>query len=315
MAAGLAAANRYDADWDQLVREVVCDPLGMKAVAFTGKQAAKFPDRASGHRLTPAGAVEAMPEYPMPEPNPAGSMFCTARDLAPWVRLHLEGGKWDGKQVISAKNLGETRQPHTPIRMAPAVQAQNPDTRQMCYAMGWVVYDHRGELVVAHGGVIDGFRLQVTLLPDRKTGFVLLGNLHETKMNWALGNALLDHLLGLPPKDWNAHYQKVDEDERAAKKATKDQRDRDRQPERKPTLPTDRYAGEYDHPAYGPCRVTAEGGALEWRYGTFRVPLEHWQDDTFRATAGLFADELFEFTATPDRVGGVRFRGIQFQRK
>jgi len=42
---------------------------------------------------------------------------------------------------------------------------------------------------------------------------VLLNNLHQTKMNIALGNALIDHLLKLPPKDWNAYFLKVERDE------------------------------------------------------------------------------------------------------
>ena len=83
------------------------------------------------------------------------------------------------------------------MRKDEAVGPVYPDSHQVSYAMGWVVYDHRGKLVVAHGGVIDGFRAQVTLLPNEKIGFALLNNLHETKMNIALGNMLIDHLLGL----------------------------------------------------------------------------------------------------------------------
>lgn len=315
MAAGVAAANRFGGEWEQLVREKVCDPLGMTAVAFTTKQAHEFADRAAGHRRTAAGKVEPMPEYVMPDPNPAGSLFATARGLAPWLLLHLGDGGREGKRVISAKNLGETRQPHTLIRLDPATKALHPDTRMMGYAMGWVVYDHRGELVVAHGGVIDGFRVHLTLLPDRNAGFALLNNLHQTKMNLALGNALIDRLTGLPAKDWNALYLKVEADEAAAKAEAKAKRDRERKAGVKPTLPLERYAGEYEQDAYGTGAVTAEGDQLEWKYSAFRAPLEHWQADTFRVTGGQFEDDLIEFEVTADGVTAVRVRGVRFARK
>lgn len=315
LAGGRAAANRYGEEWDVLVRDKLLTPLGMTDVAFTSSQAAEFPDRASGHRLTPDGRVEAMAEYPMSEPNPAGSLFATARGLGRWLTFHLADGRFGGEQVVSAKNLDETRQPHTPVRLTAAVKAQNPDTNLMGYALGWVVYDHRGERVVAHGGVIDGFRAQVTLLPDRGVGFVLLNNLHETKMNLALGNTLIDLLLGLSPKDWNRHYQRVEADERAAKAAEREKRDRERKADAKPTHPVEAYAGEYAQEAYGTGEVVIEGGRWEWRYSTFRVPLEHWQGDTFRVTGGQFDDELIEFTTDNRRVTAIRFRGVEFKRK
>jgi CubicO group peptidase (beta-lactamase class C family) len=314
IAGGKAAANRYGEDWDVLVRDKILTPLGMKDVAFKTEQAAAFADRASGHRLTD-GKVERMPELVMTEPNPAGSLFATLRGLGPWLTFQLADGRFGGKQVVSAKQLGETKQPHTPIRMSAAVKAQNPDTKQMSYAMGWVVYDHRGELVVAHGGVIDGFRVQATLLPEHGVGFALLNNLHDTKMNLALGNTLIDLLLGLKAKDWTKHYQKVEADERAAKKAERAKRDGERKADVKPTHPPEKYAGEYDQPAYGTGTVTVEGGKWEWRYSTFRVPLEHWQGDTFRVTAGQFDDDLIEFVTTADGVSAIRFRGVEFKRK
>lgn len=313
LAGAAAAVNRYGGSWEKLVREKVCTPLGMTDVAFTSAQAARFADRAAGHRRT-AGQVEPMPEYVMAEPNPTGSLFATARGLGPWLAFQLADGKWAGRPLVSATNLGETKQPHIPIRMDAGVKAVHPDTRQMSYGMGWVVYDHRGELVVAHGGVIDGFRVHVTLLPDRRTGFALLNNLHQTKMNLALGNALLDRLTGLPAKDWNAVIGKADADEGAARAAARAKRDRERKADAAATLPLDRYAGGYADDAYGDAEVKAAGGGLELRFSSFRVTLEHWQADTFRVVGGQFDDDLVEF-AVPKEVTAVRFRGIEFRRK
>jgi len=232
------------------------------------------------------------------------------------VQFHLNKGKFDGKQLIAAKQLAETKQPHTPMRKEGLVAAIYPDSHQISYAMGWVVYDHRGKLVVAHGGIIDGFRVQITLLPEENLGFATLNNLHETKMNIALTNALIDRLLGLEPKDWTAYYRGLDRAEADEKLKAKQKRDRARNPKIAPTASLDAHTGEYEHPAYGVGRVKRDGGQLIWEWSSFRVPFEHWQADQFRATSGFFDDEIFQFQADKDgAVTGLTQRGIEFRKK
>jgi hypothetical protein len=217
-----------------------------------------------------------------------------------------------GKRVVTKANLNETKTPHTPMRLDdPGIGPTYPDSVQVSYAMGWVVYDHRGQKVVAHGGIVDGFRAQVTLLPGKKAGFVLLNNLHKTRMNLALGNALIDHLCGLPAKDWNAYFQKLDADEAAEKKAAL----ASRKPGTRPSLPAAGYVGEYHHPAYETGQVTADGDKLAWEWGAFRAPLEHWHDDVFRVTEGFFEDQFVEFDVANGRPRAVRAMGVVFGRK
>jgi len=314
LAAGKAAENRYGSGWDELVTDKITKPLGMKAVAFTTKQAKGFADRASGYKGAADGkGVEPMPEYDMTEPNPAGSMFVTPRDFARWLLFHLNDGKAGAEQVVSAKQLGETRQPHTPIRLEGAAGRQHPGVKMMTYAMGWVVYDYRGELVVAHGGLIDGFRVLTVLLPEHKAGFAVFANRNQTKLNLALGNTLIDLLAGLPAKEWNAEFRKIDEREAADKKAERDERAKTRKPDEPPTRPANEMAGKYVSTSYGDSQL-ALGDKPEWRFSTFKVPLEHWQGNTYRVTGGMFEDDLLEVTDGKDGLA-ILFRGIEFRRK
>jgi len=314
IAAGEAAANRTRTPWEELISEKLCTPLAMKGVAFTSAEFAKRTDRAEGHRLTD-GKIEAMPAYEM-SANPAGSMFATARGLGAWLRLQLNEGQFAGKRIVSAANLAETKQPHIPMRrIGTEMLTTYPDTTQVSYAMGWVVYDYRGKLVVAHGGMIDGFRVQVTLLPNEKIGFVLLNNLHETKMNLALGNTLIDQFLGLPTKDWHAHFKKAEADAAAEKLAEKEKQSKARKADVKPTLALDKYVGEYTDSAYGLGKVTLTDGKLMWSWSSFKCPLEHWSGDNFRVTSGFFTDDLVEFRATADGVTALTIRGVLYAKK
>jgi hypothetical protein len=280
-----------------------------KGVAFTTKQAAKFGDRAGGYAAGTTPDPALLAEYKMDEANPAGSMHATPAAFGKWLLLHLNDGKVGTEQVISAKHLGECKQPHTPIRLEGATKRQHPGVTQMDYAMGWVRMSYRGEVVVAHGGLIDGFRVLAVLLPERKAGFAVFANRHLTRLNPALGNTLTDRLCGLPPKDWNAEFAKIEAADQADLKAAKAEREKKRE---KDTPPADGLAGKFDHPAYGKAELVL-GDKPEWRFSSFKVPLEHWGANTFRATAWPFEDTLLEAKAGAE--GWVRFAGIEFRRK
>lgn len=316
LAAGRLAARRAGQPWEKLVKDRLTGPLGMAGVRLTTTDLPA--DRAVGHRRLKDGGVEPMAYYDQPEPNPAGSVHATARDLAAWLKFHLAGGVAPGgKRLVSEAALAETRTPQTLIRMEGAARAMNPDTTQLSYAMGWVVSDHRGKKVCAHGGLIDGFRAQVTLLPDEKLGIALLNNLHETRMNQAVTNTLVDLYCDLPERDWNAFFKKYVADTEAAKRAALAARDAARKPDTKPSLAADGYAGEYTDPAYGPAKVWTKGGKLTLDWGSLRCPLEHFQDDVFRITGGgaELEEGLVEFAVAPGRGAvALRFGGVVFRR-
>lgn len=314
MAAGRAAARVTGQPWEKLVRTRLCDPLGMGCY-FTTTDIPPLADRAAGHRRG-KGGVEPMAAFEMREPNPAGSVHATARDLAAWLKFHIAGGKApDGRRLVSAQNLTETHTPQAIIRLEGAARAMNPDTVQLSYGMGWVVCDHRGKRVLLHGGQIDGFRVQLTFLPDEKLGFVLLNNLHETRMNQAVTNTLIDLYCDLPPRDWNAFFLKVVADDEAAKRAEIAARDKARRRDTKPSLAIREYAGEYENPIWGTAKVSESEGKLVLKWSTFRCPLEHYQLDEFRVTEGHFEDRLAEFAGAGGKATAVRFHGEVFKRK
>lgn len=315
LAAGRIVAKLGKQPWEALVRTRLCEPLGMTGVTFTTTAVPPTADRAGGHRKAKDGKVVPMPVYEMKEPNPSGSMNAGARDLAAWLKFQLAGGVVGGKRLVSEKNLVETRTPQTIIRLEGGTRATHPDTHQLSYAMGWLVFDHRGKLVVAHGGVIDGFRVEITLMPEDKLAFAVLSNLHETRMTHALSNTLIDLYGGLPAKDWNGYYRRQAAREEERKRADLEVRNKARNPTARMSVPATGYVGEYRDAAYGPAKVTADGGALVLAWSSFRCPLEHFEGDTFRVTAGFLEDRLVEFSITPGR-GAVALRvmGVVFKR-
>ena len=295
-AAGLAVASAADQPWQDVVQKRLFDPLGMTASCFTSTAAAKVADRAVGHRLNRLGRPEVVDYYPMEIPNPAGSIHSTARDLSKWLIFQLGDGRAGGKRIVSAANLAETHTPQMVIRLEGIDRDMQPDTVQMSYGMGWVLQDYRGVGLCSHAGAIDGFRVHFTLIPEKKIGIVLLANLQHTRMNQALSNSLVDLLLDLPKKDWNAlGVQAVRKAEAAAADKARE-REAHRQPDAAPSLPLRAFAGVYENPAYGEARVTVDKGALVWTWNQFHTPLEHYQSDEFTAPLEIIGSPHVVFT-------------------
>jgi CubicO group peptidase (beta-lactamase class C family) len=281
VAAGKAAANAAGQPWEQLIENRLFKPLGMKSAGLRSTEALKRPDHAAAHRKGPNG-VEEIPWYDVPEPNPAGSIHASARDLVPWLQLHLNQGKFGEEQLVSAKNLQATHEPQIVIAMDEANCQLHPLTQQMSYGMAWVIQDYRGELLVSHAGLIDGFRAHLTLLPKRRLGLAILANLDQTRMNLALSNTLVDRLLDAPAKDWNDHYRRIVEAGEFAAKIQATRNERARRYGTKPSLPLQDFVGTYENPAYGTAVIRLIDGGLQLEWSSFRAKLEHYQDDTFR---------------------------------
>src|SRR5947209_1806205 len=200
-AAGVAAGNAAGTSWQDLVTQRILDPLGMKATrcTFPGDDSAEL---ASPHRKDAEGNVTVMPRFVTTEPDPAGSIHSTARDLAAYLRFQLGDGSWQGKQLISAVSLAEPQTAQVVLPLVGAARSMNPETHLLHYGMGWIVQDYRGKKLLMHGGSIDGFRAHLTLVPEARLGIGLLSNLDGGLANLAVSNSIVDLLLDLPTRDW-----------------------------------------------------------------------------------------------------------------
>src|SRR5262249_25513770 len=166
-AVGRAVAAASGKSWEDFVRDEIVKPLGMKGVSFTTAEALKSADHASPHRWTRAGKVEVQPRwYGIEEPNGAVSINANARDLGQWLRFQLGDGSWSNQQLVSTRNLEETRTPQIVIRLEGIARKEQPCTTMMSYGMGWVVQDYRGHKLVSHGGKMEGLRSHISFAPN-----------------------------------------------------------------------------------------------------------------------------------------------------
>jgi CubicO group peptidase (beta-lactamase class C family) len=310
-AAGLASARVSGTPWDDLVRKRIFEPLGMRGAICTSKGE----QRATPHRIDRDGKLVPIPWYEQPEPNPAGSIHLTARDLASWLLFQLGDGTWQGKRLISDKNFAETHMPQIVQRLEGVTAATNPETTMMSYGLGWVVQDYRGTLVWAHTGIIDGFRAQIAIAPKAGYAVAVLSNRHETRMNLALVNAMIDRLIGPVTRDWNEYLKRVVAREEEVVREAKANRERIRRQSSMPR-PMPEYVGAYEHPAYGECVVKlAEGEGLQWRWLNRRAPMIWDQADQFHLELQGLREPPAIFEIIDGHASALQLFGVTFAKK
>lgn len=282
-ATGLSVAAAAKMDWDAFLKQRIFTPLGMDRTTARNTVAMKDSDYARPHIRPVNEPAELVPWRPY-ENSAAGSIVSSANDMAKWVRFQLGNGTYDGKRLLSKANLDEMHTPQMVVRFS---RSTYPDTDQCSYGLGWFIHDHRGHHLLSHTGGLEGYRSRVVLVPKQKLGIVVLSNSgagdSAASMHYVVSNTLLDMMLGLPAKDWNAHYTKAYQTLASANQRQRAAREKSRVPDTRPTKPLPAYVGTYENPAYGLVTIAQENDQLQLKWGIYRCRMDHFHYDTFTA--------------------------------
>jgi CubicO group peptidase (beta-lactamase class C family) len=325
MTAGFAVASAAHRPWHEFVRRRIFKPLGMTGACFTKSDVLKSPDHASPHRLGEDGKAAVLPWYDDDRQiRASGSIKASARQLAEWMRFQLGDGTWEGKRLVSADTLAEMHAPQVVVPLKGPLRELYPETMQMSYGLGWQVHDYRGHLCWSHSGATEGFRAHLVLVPKARLGIMVLVNA-ERGTGWgslaflhlAAANALLDLLLGLPAKDWNAYYEAVARKAEVESQAQLAARQARRHRGTKSSRELAAYAGTYEEPAYGRATVALRDGKLVVRWSSARGRLEHFHFDTFDVHGDRLIDKeqmVFHLGLDGD-VDCLDFLGVRFHKR
>lgn len=194
MAAGMAAANAagLNGDWEALLTQRLLLPLGMAHSTVTVEDAQKNTHLSLGYSWDDDNKqFKHLPMRPLAAIAPAGSINSSVKEMAQWVRLQLNRGELDGKRIISEDRFSDMWKQHTSL--AGAAEGAGISGG---YGLGWMIQEWRGKRVIEHGGNIDGFAAQVSLLPDDKIGYVLLTNVSHTPLQQMSISLVFNALLG-----------------------------------------------------------------------------------------------------------------------
>ncbi|WP_406699329.1 serine hydrolase [Singulisphaera sp. Ch08] len=278
--AGVAGARAAGTAWEDLAADKLLRPLGMKSSSFRFADYAAAENQARLHVRVGGEWFARYTRQPDAQ-SPAGGASSSVRDLARWLRLHLAGGQFEGKQVIAAKALAETHRPQI-ISHPPEDSATD---RAGFYGLGWNVnYQADGRVRLGHSGAFDlGAATAVTLLPAERLGIVVLTNAAPIGVPEAISASFLDLVLkGKIENDWLEVFRPTFV--AIAKPAYGTVTDDTKPPVPKlPPLPSETYLGTYRNDYFGNLEVVEQDGALFLRIGPKRhsFALRHRDRDVF----------------------------------
>jgi CubicO group peptidase (beta-lactamase class C family) len=277
----IAAATKVGKIWEQLAEEQLYSRLGMTSTSSRFSDYENRANKAALHYMRDGEPVNWFVREADAE-SPAGGVSSNARDLAEWVRLQLNDGKWNGKQLIDAAAIEETHKAQI-CRNAPDPAKPGECPGGQYYGLGW---DVNADGTVAHSGAfLEGSATAVYLSPQEHLGILALTNATPVGLPESICLHFLDVVhYGKPQRDYlvlvnGIFKQMTDQWQNASPNYGT-------LPRPKTTTPAkllSTYAGTYTNEYFGTLTVSVEHDRLILRLpprGAY-YELAHWDGDTF----------------------------------
>jgi CubicO group peptidase (beta-lactamase class C family) len=281
--AGLIIETVSGMSWDEFIQKRIFEPLGMKDSVTDPRYFGERTNIATAH-VDVKGSLQTVPHPKDSRTGASGSICSSAADIALWMRMQLNQGVVDGKQIVESAILAETHTPHTPMKLRPMEKRLFPSRHFSAYGLGWMLSDTHGRLTIRHTGDVYGMLSNTVLIPEEKLGIAVFTNKLPNAAYIILPHFLNEVLLGLPSKDWIGIYTDLEkgmkEKESQAEKRKADSHIQNTHA----SFELKSLVGTYDSSILGGAAISMEGDGLYIQLQlneTFSGKLEHWHYDTF----------------------------------
>lgn len=268
--------------WQQFVTERILQPLGMTRTTTSVKDLKD--NYASPHNESGGNGLRVLPSGNVDGAAGAVRINSSVAEMCKWLRLQLDHGTIDGRQIFSAARSWEMQQPNISIPISQRSAESIPSRHFNSYGMGWFLSDYQGRKLVNHSGGLDGMLSYTAMMPEENLGLVVITN-SESSIYQIMMYKILDVFTNAPKRDWNAETLQRYNDGKALEKETEAKIEAAHVKNTKPGLEIPNYAGTYASDLYGDVKIETENGKLVMRMipsPNLVADLEFWQYDTFR---------------------------------
>ncbi len=244
--------------------------LGLDALAVRERNVA-VPHGLSVRGNRPPGEARRVEVWPWRNDHagPAGAVNSTARDMAQWLIMQIDQGRYKGKRVISPDQAQRMHSAHVLMQSAGEEDASHYGRSlvNFGYGYGWSVGIYRGHAMISHSGGQVGFGSHMLFFPGERVGVVVLQNVdyRDSNLPLVVARRFADYYLGIPPLDWNAY----EAGQWSRKHESREQYpDEDYRPTAFDKKSAERYLGDYENPAIGMVSVLLDEGMLMLKIDT-----------------------------------------------
>ena len=277
---GMIAEKITGKKWEENISERIFKPLGMINSNFSILEMQKNKDVSLGYGLKKDSIIKKLTYYNIDAMGPAGSINSNVMEMANWVTTWINGGKFNGKEIIPATYVSDAIS--SQMVVGPGVPTkEKPDVHFSNYGFGWLLASYKGHYRVEHGGNIDGFSASTCFFPSDSVGIVVLSNQNGSTITSIVRNLIADRMLKLPYFDWNTDVKKTSDKAKATAKEAEKTKTSSRKQNTMPSHNLKDYEGFYNHPGYGSFEVTLKNDSLFAQLGKDQFWLHHYHYDIF----------------------------------
>ncbi|MEO8116264.1 MAG: serine hydrolase [Bacteroidota bacterium] len=245
--------------WAVYIYDSIFLPLGMDNTHALGLNMGNMENASKPYTNLYTGEITELPYDRVDNLAPAGSIVSNIKDMAKWLTMQLDSGKYNGRQIVPWRALQRTRDMQTIISSR---KSSSSPTHFTGYGMGIFETDYAGKQVFWHTGGAMGFVTNTCFVPEENLAIVILTNQDNQGFFEDLRYQILDAYLGVPYKNHSKEDLEVsmpDFVQSVAEVKVMQARVKGEKPE----LPLSAYTGTYDNSLYGPIQITEKGNGLE----------------------------------------------------
>jgi CubicO group peptidase (beta-lactamase class C family) len=165
--AGVMLEKATGKTWEDLLRSMLFEPLGMTTAGFGAPASVDKVDQPWGHTKTMFSGSEPVPPGPGADNplaiSPAGAVHCSMGDLAKYAAFHMAGERGESK-LLKAESFKKL---HTAV-------ADNDD-----YALGWMALKRpwANGRALMHNGSNTMFYVVVWMAPEKNCAVIVASNI------------------------------------------------------------------------------------------------------------------------------------------
>lgn len=295
--------------WQADVQDSILTPLGMTNTYICPPNMGALKDAAQPYTISFAGNLLPVPYDNVENLAPAAGIVSCVKDIAKWLTMQLDSGKYDGKRIIPWRALQRTRDINT---MISSRKSSYMPSNFSGYGLGVEVTDYNGRQVYSHTGGADGFVTNTCFVPDEHLAITILTNSDTQDFFEALRYQILDAYLGVPNTDRSAFFLKFFSKEQQEQiKATKAMQARVKGTA--PELPLRDYTGNYTNDLFGQITISAVKSGLAVKFDNhvnFSADLKYMDNGEWLLTYSNASYGIFplKFTIANGKVASAMFK-------
>lgn len=299
--------------WEDYLKQKIFTPLGMNNTLALSKDFPNAANKCSAHTIADGKLIK-IPFCSIDNLAAAGSIGSSVNDMSHWVMAQLDNGKYEGKQIIAAAAIAQTRLPHSILGNGGNLYNTGHFS---LYGLGWFLEEYCGKKIVSHTGGVNGFVTSVTLIPEEKLGIIVLTNTDQNAFYEALKWEVADAYLGKPYRNYSKVYNDFTNQQKNADDAADKKLKDSVALQLKTALPLNAYCGSYTNDVYGNMNVVVEGGELKMKFShhpNMYAKLETLGGNRFYVTFSdpILGKAIFPFTVVNGKVTAATVKVADF---